>query len=124
MRAVRTKAENYLDAVFVKNPALAWETDETGAVTVLLEHRGLAHRIARRFFHRPRVSRIHLDALGSFVWLRIDGLRSVYELAGLVEERFGEAAHPLYERLAVFMKQLERGGFVARRRGAADGAKT
>ena len=115
VRTARTKAENYLDAVFTKNPALAWEVDEHGAVTVLLEHRGLAHRIARRFFHRPRVSRIHLDALGSFVWLRIDGLRSVYELAGLVEEGFGEEAHPLYERLAVFMKQLERGGFVMRR---------
>ena len=114
------KAENYLDAVFAKNPALAWKTDETGAVTVLLERRGLVHRIAHCFFHRPRVSRIHLDALGSFVWLRIDGVLSLYELAGLVEERFGEEAHPLYERLALFMKQLERGGFVVRREGTAD----
>ena len=113
------KAENYLDRVFTKNPALAWEADEHGAVTVSVEHRGPAHWIARRFFHRPRISRVHLDALGSFVWQRIDGVRSVHELAGLVEERFAEEAHPLYERLAVFMKQLERGGFVVRRQGTA-----
>lgn len=113
------KAENFLDHVFARNPAHAWETDENGAVTLAVEHRGLAHWVAHRFFHRPQISRIHLDALGSFVWRSIDGARSVYELGGLVEERFAQEAHPVYERLAVFMKRLERCGFIERCRKTA-----
>ena len=33
---------------------------------------------------KPKVSQIHLDEMGNFVWPLIDGTRTVYEIAELV----------------------------------------
>ena len=48
--------KNYLDYIPVKNPEVEYETDENGRVTVFIEWKGFYHRIAQKFFHRPRVS--------------------------------------------------------------------
>ena len=61
------------------------------------------------FFARCRD---HLDELGSFIWQRIDGVYTVGELAGPVKEQFGEAAEPLYPRIARYFQVLESYGFV------------
>ena len=70
------------------------------------------NRLAQFLFRKPKVSYIHLDATGSFVWPRIDGERTIAELAQLVNEKFGEAAHPLYERLAKFFQILDSYHFI------------
>ncbi len=91
---------------------IKWQTDEDGDVILLVENRGLMNRIFQLLFFKPKVSRIHLDANGSFVWGQIDGERSVAEIGVLVEEHFGEAAHPTYERLSKFFQILESYRFV------------
>ena len=63
-------------------------------------------------FLQAEVSRIHLDTNGSFVWEQIDGVRDVSAIGALVEEHFGEAAHPTYERLSKFFQILESYKFV------------
>jgi len=55
---------------------------------------------------------IHLDKIGSFVWLQCDGRTSVREIGERMRKRFGEAVEPVYERLALFMRQLEDGHFI------------
>ena len=100
-------AENYLDYVFQHDPALQWDVDEDELVVLHVRRRGLSHFIARKFFDRPGFSHIHLEPLGSFIWKQIDGRRNVYEIGQLLHETFGEEAEPLYERLSVYMKQLE-----------------
>lgn len=57
--------------------------------------------------------RLRLDALGSFVWDRLDGRRSVAEIAGEVRERFGEPAEPVEDRLGAFIRGLRREELVA-----------
>ena len=69
--------QNYLDFVPVKNPDIEYHTDDSGIVTLLIEWKGFYHRIAQKFFHRPRISEIRLDDYGSFVWLSIDGVKDV-----------------------------------------------
>ena len=59
---------NYLDFVPVKNPQLPWQEDEGAIVTVEVTHRGLAAKVAQIAFNRPKVSHIHMDAFGSFIW--------------------------------------------------------
>ena len=44
----------------------SWDKDETGKVTIHMVHRGFYAWIAQKFFHRPRVSHIDLDAMGPF----------------------------------------------------------
>ena len=109
------KANNFLDYVFEKEPAILWEADEDGKITLFVEHKGLSAFLAQKAFHRPKTTQVHLEAIGSFLWERIDGQRSVYDLGQLLEQ-CAEDVQPLYERLSVYMKQMERGGLIRRRR--------
>ncbi len=100
------KNRNFLDFIPKKNPAIRWEERDSNLVTVLLPHKGLFDRLAQLLFHRPPVSKIDLDIYGSFVWLQIDGQRSVYKIAALLDQQFGSACHPLYARLCTYLRTL------------------
>lgn len=106
------KQDNYLDYIPAISPKNTWDADEAGIVTVHMVHRGFYATIAQKFFHRPRVSHIHLDELGSFIFRNIDGQRTVEDIAQLVKGEFGQKAEPLYERLVQYMKILKNNGFI------------
>lgn len=108
----KKRNDNYLDYIPVHNEKFSWSTDETGAVTIFVENKGVFNRIAQKMFRKPGISYIHLDEIGNFVWPLIDGKRSVYEIAELVKKHFGERAEPLYLRLIEYMRNLERYGFI------------
>ncbi len=104
---------NYLDRIPIRPATLQWKTDKQGVVTLEVENTGWVNWIAQKCFGRPRISYIHLDKLGSFVWPLIDGERDITALGKLVEAEFGEEAHPLYERLARYFQILDSYHFVA-----------
>ena len=56
-------SKNYLDFIPEKNPEIEYETGEDGIITVLIEWKGFYHKLAQRFFRRPRVSEIKLHAI-------------------------------------------------------------
>ena len=105
--------KNYLDNIPVRSEKIIWSMDEEGSVTLEIENKGIFNRIFQKLFKKPKISYIHLDETGSFVWPLIDGERDITALGELVDERFGEVAHPLYERLAKFFQILESYGFVS-----------
>lgn len=105
------KSENYLDYVPFVDPRNTWD-EKDGKVTINMVHRGFYAGIAQKVFHTPRVSHIDLDKYGSFLWLHIDGKRTVGELALIMKEHFGEAADPLYDRLVKYMQILRNNKFV------------
>lgn len=86
---------------------IVWSLEKGGAVTLHLRNRGLFHRTAQLILHRPRISHVKLDALGSLVWTLADGEKSLLQLGQVVRERFGASAEPLYERLVLFVHTLE-----------------
>lgn len=106
------KAENYLDMIPSHNPKLNWERDEKNKVTILIENKGAFNRIAQKLLKKPKVSQVHLEEMGSFIWPLIDGKLSVYDIAQRVEQKFGKKAEPLYERLVSYMHTMERYGFI------------
>ena len=106
------KKDNFLDRIYEKMPGIAFSTSEEGVVTVDMENKGFTNRIAQRFFKQPSVSHIKLEGMGSFIFLSIDGKSTVYDVGQLVSGKFGEEAEPLYERLCVYIRQLEEVGFV------------
>ena len=112
MRRTNGKSENYLEKIPVKKQGLNWSQDESGAVTLEMENKGAANRIAQKLLKKPKISFIHLDENGSFVWPLIDGEKSILEIGEAVDEHFGEKAHPLYERLSQFFRILEKYGFI------------
>ena len=103
--------ENYLDYVPAISPRHTWSVAD-GKVTIHMEHRGFYNWVAQKFFHRPRVSHIRLDEMGSFIYPLIDGKRNIGDIAALVKEEFGEEAEPLYERLTQYMKILRNNEFI------------
>ncbi len=108
----KDKKQNFLDNVPRRNPEIDWSADESGAVTLEVKNRGVFNRIAQIFFKKPKISYIHLDKTGSFVWPLIDGKKDITEIGKEVDGHFGEAAHPLYERLSEYFRILSSYGFV------------
>lgn len=106
------KSGNYLDKVPMRKPFLTWETAEDGNIVLLVENKGFFHWMAQKLLKKPRISKIHLEEMGSFVWLHIDGERSIYEIGELLKKQFGEKAEPLYERLVPYMQSLVECSFI------------
>ena len=77
-----------------------------------IENTGVFNRIAQKLLHKPKVTHIHLDEIGSFVWPLLDGEKDIIALGKEVEEKFGEKANPLYERLAKYFQILDSYHFV------------
>lgn len=59
----RTKKipQNYMDVVMFCNPGFKWSENEEGLVTIDVINKGLHHKIAQKFFHKPEISHIALD---------------------------------------------------------------
>jgi hypothetical protein len=106
------KEENYLERKPICKNGLNWSKDENGNVTLEMENKGVANRIMQKLIKKSKISYIHLDEMGSFVWPLMDGERDILEIGKFVEEHFGEKANPLYERLSQYFKTLEKYNFI------------
>lgn len=104
--------ENYLERIPARHPAIEWETDPKGAVTLAIENTGWANRIAQKVFKRPKFSYVHLDEMGTFIWPLLDGKADITALGVKVKEQFGEKAEPLYPRLAKYFQILDSYRFI------------
>ncbi|MGN0153268.1 MAG: PqqD family protein [Lachnospiraceae bacterium] len=112
MKQNKAKADNYLDYIPGYNEQYKWEKNEMGEITIFVENKGFFNWIAQKFFKKPRVSQVHLEEMGNFIWPLIDGKRSVYGIGECLKEEFGEKAEPLYPRLVQYMRNLENYGFI------------
>ena len=106
------KEENYLERKPICKNGLNWSKDESGNVTLEMENKGVANRIMQKLIKKPKISYIHLDEMGSFIWPLMDGEKDIFEIGKFVEEHFGEKANPLYERLSQYFKTLEKYNFI------------
>ena len=109
--------ENYLERIPVPHSRLKWAADDEGKVTLEIENKGVFNRIAQKLFKKPKISYVHLDSMGSFVWPLMDGKRSVTDLGVFVKEHFGDEAEPLYPRLAKYFQILDSYTFIEWKKG-------
>lgn len=105
-------SENYLERKPARPEGISWSADENEIVTLDIENTGAFNRIAQKLLKKPKVTHIHLDEIGSFVWPLLDGEKNIIELGKEVEKHFGEKANPLYERLAKYFQILDSYHFV------------
>lgn len=105
-------SQNYLEKIPVRPEHIKWSVDEAGIVTLDIENTGVFNRVAQKLLKKPKVSHIHLDEMGSFIWPLLDGDKNIIELGKLVETQFGEKANPLYERLAKYFQILDSYSFI------------
>lgn len=106
------KIENFLEVVPVKNPEMNFTTDDNGIVTLEIENKGLMNRVFQKLLKKPKITYIHMEELGSFVWQIIDGESDILALGEKVKEKFQDKAEPLYERLSQYVKILESYKFI------------
>ena len=105
------KQQNLLEFIPIRKIE-NFSSDEKDVITLEIENKGVFNRIAQKLFKKPKISYIHLDEMGSFVWPLIDGQKNITEIGTFVKEHFGEKAEPLYPRLAQYFKILESYGFI------------
>ena len=103
---------NYLDLIPEKNSSLEWYNDYYGKVVLKVENTGFFNRLAQKVFNKPKYTKVHLDAQGSYIWPFIDGKKTVMELAQIQKEHFGEAAEPLYPRIIKYFQIVESYHFI------------
>ena len=112
MAKCKKREDNLAQKLPVRSEKISWDADEHGLVTLHVENRGVMKRITQLLLRKPKVSHIHLDEIGSYVWLHIDGRSTVAEIAVPFEGHFGERVHPTYERLGQYFTILVSYGFV------------
>lgn len=113
MKNKKTKSsENYLERKPIRVSSFNWTASDDGIVTLETENKGLANRIAQKLLKKPRITYVHLDEIGSFLWPLLDGEKTIIELGEDVKSQFGEKAEPLYERLAKYFQILESYNFI------------
>ena len=105
------KNENYLERIPKRNKTISW-SEKDGAVSLEIENKGIMNRVMQLLFKKPKISYVHLDEMGSFVWPIIDGESDIIKIGEKVKAHFGENAEPLYERLVTFFNILESYGFI------------
>lgn len=90
----------------------AWFLNENRIVTILLENKGFINHFAQKFLKKPKITQIHLEEFGSFIWQKIDGKKSIFEIGKDLKSNFGDKAEPLYGRLVLYVKNLHSNGFI------------
>lgn len=104
--------ENYLDKIPSHKQDLKWSVDDNNMVTLEMENKGVTNKVAQFLLRKPKISYIHLEEFGSFIWPLIDGVKTIEQIGVLVEEHFGDKAKPVYERLSQYFYMLETYEFV------------
>ena len=103
---------NYLDLIPRRNEALKWHRDLKERVILEIENTGIMNTIAQKVFGKPRFTKVHLDAQGTFIWPLIDGEKTVADIAALVKAEFGDKAEPLYPRIVKYFQIVESYNFI------------
>ena len=66
----------------------------------------------RALLKKPKISYVHMEEVGSFVWPLLDGEKDILALGEAVKEKFGEKAEPLYPRLAKYFQIMDSYHFI------------
>ncbi len=104
--------KNYLDFIPKKVKNIDWKEKENGNIQLIIYKDSFIQKIIIKLFFTPDKFFVDLDDIGSFVWIYIDGNRSVYDIARLLKKEFGEEVEPIYERLIKYIVILKNNNFI------------
>ena len=100
--------DDVLNIVYKINESLTYDVDNKGVVTILEKQNHKVQNFFRKLkFKIPEYKKIAFDEYASFVFLQIDGIKTVKEIGESLELKFGDKAHPVYERLLLFLNHIE-----------------
>ncbi|TGE33197.1 PqqD family peptide modification chaperone [Desulfosporosinus sp. Sb-LF] len=99
--------EEVLNIVFKTSDNLEYEVDKDNIVIILKKQDHKVQKFFRKLkFRIPEYTKISLDEYGSCVFLQIDGMKTIKDIGENLETKYGDKAHPLYERLLLFLNHI------------------
>ena len=100
--------EEVLNIIFKISNTLEYEVDKDNIVTILEKQDHKVQKFFRKLkFRIPEYKKITLDEYGSYVFLQIDGRKTVKDIGENLEAKYGDESHPLYERLLLFLNHID-----------------
>jgi hypothetical protein len=100
--------QDILSIIFKISDGLEYEVSTDNIVTMLEKQDNSIQRFFRKLkFAIPEYKKTSLDEYGSYAFLLIDGMKTVKEIGANLEAKYGEQAHPLYERLLLFLNHID-----------------
>lgn len=102
--------DNFLLYIPVKNHN-NW-SQKDNVIYLVFKHDKLIERFAAWLTNKPTIRDIKLDNLGTKVWQLIDGKNDIFKIGQLLQQEFGESCEPVYERLIVYIRYLNRRGWI------------
>ena len=85
--------------------------DGTLAVVLVPRFRARWMGWLQRRLKNPHI-KLHLDELGTAVWIRCDGQRTVGQIGEQLRAEFGEKIEPVWDRLALFLRRMRQGRLI------------
>lgn len=100
--------EEILNIRYKISDHLEYEIDENHLVTIKKKQDFMIQNFFRKLkFNIPEYTKVSLDDYGSFIFLQVDGKRTVKEIGENLEAKFGEEVYPLYKRLLLFLNHID-----------------
>lgn len=96
-----------LNIIFKISDNLEYEVDIDNVVTILEKQDHKVQNFFRKLkFRIPEYTKKTLDEYGSYLFLQIDGKKTVKDIGENLEAKYGDKVHPLYERLLLFLNHI------------------
>lgn len=100
--------QEVLSIIYKIADGLEYSLSEDNIVTILEKQDHKIQKFFRKLkFRIPEYKKTSLDEYGSYVFLLIDGRKTVKDIGEGLEAKFGDKAYPLYERLLLFLNHIE-----------------
>ncbi|AIF49695.1 PqqD family protein [Pelosinus sp. UFO1] len=100
--------QEILSIIFKISDGLEYEVSTDNIVTIFEKQDHKIQNFFRKLkFRIPEYKKISLDEYGSYIFLLIDGMKTVKEIGENLETKYGDKAHPLYERLLLFLNHID-----------------
>lgn len=100
--------EEILNIVYKICDSLKFEVNNKGLVIVFHKQDYKIQNFLRKLkFNIPEYKKIEFDEYCTTVFLLIDGKKTVKEIGEILDKKFGDKVHPLYERLLIFLNHID-----------------
>jgi len=102
--------DNFL--LYIPSKAHHTWAEKNGNIYLIMHHDRMIERTASWLTKKPTVTDVRLDELGTFVWREIDNQKTVYDIGQSLIKEFGDKCEPTYERLIMYLKYLNKKGWI------------
>lgn len=112
----REKKEDNFLLYIPKKKHSNWQIDK-GRVKLIFYHDKPAEKFIRALMKKSRNSDVTFDDIGSTTWNLINGQNTVYDIGKELLKIYGEACEPVYDRLIMYIRYLNRRNWISFERG-------